>query len=577
MEYSQRHDLQSNEHQGTAMFRSARTYSFGFLCSAILSCGQSAHADVVTEWNELLLQVMAAEKQAPPQVSRSLAMMHLAIYDSVNSIERTHRKFLVDELARAGASPEAAAAQAAYEVSVSLYPNSKDRFDALLETSLEAVTDEAARSAGVQLGHDVAVKVIEWRANDGSDRVVSHPSNRTAGKWRVTPPTYDAALLPQWATLKPFAMEKPSQFRQLGPPELDSERYAEDFQDVKEYGAANSEKRSPEQTQIAQFWSDGPGTVTPPGHWNRIAQTIASDRGNSLTENARMFALLNIALGDAAIACWDMKYECNFWRPITAIREADTDGNPATEPDKTWEPLLPTPNFPSCSSGHSTFSGAAAVILYRFYNELNIPFTSASDDGEMTRSFESLDEAAIEAGRSRIYGGIHFHFENEKGLKAGEALSDYVFANFLTPAEPPPAIASPADRQGQETPDATVAETEKPQLPVTATAPAELPLAPVTSAPLPLSPELCIVAQPIAPPPSACTTPSALPAVDSDGWRAVVSGYRFAAPAEYPAPLTTYYPSAAIGSTSYPAPLLSQPHGSTTHYRIETTPVTVWP
>ena len=562
-------DLHSDEHQGIAMLRHARTFCIAIPLGAILICVRPVHADVITDWNELLLQVMAEEEQAPPQVSRSLAMMHIAMYDSVNSIQRTHKFFIADQLARAGASPEAAAAQAAYEVATSLYPDSKERFAALLEMSLEGVTDAAARAAGVELGHAVAVGVIEWRADDGADRVVTHPSDRTAGKWRVTPPTYDAALLPQWATLKPFAMKEPSQFRQSGPPELTSEVYARDFNEVKELGAADSKERTPQQTEIAQFWADGLGTPTPPGHWNRIAQTIATDRGNSMGENARMFALLNIALADAAIACWDMKYHCNFWRPITAIREADTDGNPATEPDKTWEPLLPTPNFPSCSSGHSTFSGAAAVILYRFYNDnLDIAFKSTSDDGKLTRSYESLVDAAIEAGRSRIYGGIHFQFENEKGLKAGEALSDYVFANFLTPAEPPPAIASPADRQGDEAPAPTVAEAEKPELPAATAAPAELPLVQLAPAPALLSPELCIVAQPITAPPSICTISPAPPVADTDGWRAVVSGYRYAAPTEYAAPVTSHYPSTSVSGTSVIPPRW-MPLGTTTYYRVE--------
>jgi len=204
-------------------------------------------------------------------------------------------------------------------------------------------------------------------------------------------------------------------------------------------GSATSATRTPEQTDIARFWADGAGSATPPGHWNLIAQDVAEMQGNTVSENARLFALLNIATADAAIACWDNKYAYNFWRPITAIHEADSDGNPDTTQDLTWAPLLPTPPFPSYTSGHSTFSSAAATILAAFFGTDDIAFTASSEaPGVADRSFLSFSEAAEEAGRSRIYGGIHFQFDNQDALAIGNALGHFVYRTQLTAVPEPP-------------------------------------------------------------------------------------------------------------------------------------------
>ena len=225
-----------------------------------------------------------------------------------------------------------------------------------------------------------------------------------------------------------------SQFRPPPPPELDSAQWASEFNLTKELGRADSATRTPEQTAIARFWADGGGTVTPPGHWNVIARDIANQRGNTLEQNARLFALLNMAEADAAIIAWDCKYAFNFWRPITAIPNADTDGNPDTVSDPTWTPLLVTPNFPEYISGHSTFSGAAAAVLAVFFGSDDIPFTTTSEDlPGVSRSYSSFSQAAEEAGMSRIYGGIHFLSADLNGLASGAELGGYVAENFLLP------------------------------------------------------------------------------------------------------------------------------------------------
>jgi hypothetical protein len=396
-----------------------------------------ARADAVFEWNDVALAAIQRNSSSPPVAARALAMTHVAIYDAVNSIEPTHESFRVHIPDSPTASREAAAAQAAFRVLWTLYPTERQRLEGALARSLAQVPDGPAKSAGLRLGDAVAQRVIAWRNNDGSARVVAYSPGTEPGKWRPTPPDYQPALMPQWASVTPFGIAYASQFRPPFPPELTSSEYARDFHEVRVLGSAHSAVRDPDKTQTAHFWADGPGTVTPPGHWNRIAQTVARSRNLSLHENARLFALLNVALADAAIVCWDMKYACNFWRPVTAIHEADTDGNDKTGRDASWRSLLPTPPFPSCTSGHSTFSGAAAQVLALFFDQDNIGFTDVSGLPKASRKFASFSQAADEAGRSRVYGGIHFEFDNRGGLKSGRAVGRYIFDRYMKPLGTP--------------------------------------------------------------------------------------------------------------------------------------------
>jgi membrane-associated phospholipid phosphatase len=244
--------------------------------------------------------------------------------------------------------------------------------------------------------------------------------------WVPTPPAFLPYLLPQWGFVRPFAMNSSSQFRPPGPPSLDSQQYAADYEEVKELGAAVGSTRTEDQTEIALFWADGAGTETPPGHWNSIAQIIADAQGNTLEENARLFALLNIAMADAAICAWDAKYTFDFWRPVTAIAFA--------EPQLDWMSFIVTPPFPDYTSGHSTFSAAAAAVLPLFYGTEDLPFTTGSDFlPGVYRSFSTCLDAAEEAAVSRIYGGIHFRSASEDGLQAGISIGQWTFIHYLQP------------------------------------------------------------------------------------------------------------------------------------------------
>ncbi len=388
------------------------------------SIGIPANGDVVTDWNTAALNAIRAGSTAPPIASRSLAILHVSIYDAVNGIARTHEPYLVQSSASASASREAAASAAAHEALVNLFPAGASSFDMVHAAILAGIPDGPQKTAGIVWGEFVANQILAARANDGFDAIVPPPGGSGPGVWVPTPPAFLPYLLPQWGFVMPFAMSSSSQFRPPGPPSLDSQRYAADYNEVKELGAAVGSTRTEEQTQIALFWADGAGTETPPGHWNSIAQTIADAQGNTLEENARLFALLNIAMADAAICAWDAKYTFHFWRPVTAIAFA--------EPELHWTSFIVTPPFPDYVSGHSTFSGAAATVLPLFYGTENLPFTTGSDFlPGVYRSFSTCLDAAEEAAVSRLYGGIHFRSANEDGLQAGISIGEWTNTHYL--------------------------------------------------------------------------------------------------------------------------------------------------
>jgi hypothetical protein len=388
--------------------------------------GSSAYADVVTDWNNAALDAVRVERTAPPIASRSLAILHVSIYDAVNGIARTHERYLVPSVVPMSASRRAAASAAAHRALVNLFPANAASFDALHAAILAEIPDGPGKRVGIIWGEFVANVILAVRAHDGSDAVVQPPGGSGPGVWVPTPPGFLPYLLPQWGFVTPFAMNSSSQFRPPGPPSLDSQQYAADYNEVKELGAAVGSTRTEEQTEIALFWADGAGTETPPGHWNSIAQIIADTQGNTLEENARLFALLNIAMADAAICAWDAKYTFDFWRPVTAIAFA--------EPELNWMSFIITPPFPDYVSGHSTFSAAAATVLPLFYGTEDLPFTTGSDFlPGVYRSFSTCLDAAEEAAVSRIYGGIHFRTASEDGLQAGISIGQWTFTHYLQP------------------------------------------------------------------------------------------------------------------------------------------------
>jgi membrane-associated phospholipid phosphatase len=392
----------------------------------------TASADTVTDWNAVALHAIRLDRTSPPRAARALAILHVAIYDACNGITRNCAPYHVISKPAGVCSTDAAIAAAARRVLLQLYPAQQLAVENLYANELAGVRDGPGKEYGITWGESVADAILQLRADDGADSVADYTPGGGPGVWTPTPPVFAPALLPQWPQVTPFAMTSPAQFRPPPPPALDSPQWTDDFNLTKSLGRSDSAARTDEQTAIARFWADGAGTVTPPGHWNVIARDVARQRGLTTEQTARLFALLNLAEADAGIIAWDCKYAFNFWRPVTAIRAADLDGNPDTTPDADWSPLLVTPNFPEYISGHSTFSGAAAAVLGMFFGGDDTPFTTTSEDlPGVTRRFDSFAQAAAEAGMSRIYGGIHFMSANVNGLVAGVALGHHVTDIFL--------------------------------------------------------------------------------------------------------------------------------------------------
>jgi hypothetical protein len=428
-------------------------------------------ADVVLEWNAIALDALKndsllganAKQVGPTRASRALAIVQAAVFDAVNSIDHSYDPYLIEVNAPKGASITAAAAQAAHDTLVALYPDYKPTLDADLAADLASIP-AVPRAEGVLVGKAVAAAILAARQNDGADVDMPYTPGDQPGQWRPDPLHPDQkALGSLWGDVTPFALKNPEQFHVPPPPALTSAQYTAAFNEVKSLGGdgvITPTVRTPEQTQIAFFWGyDGsPGLSTPPRLYNQIAEVLAKQEGNSVAENARFFALIDLALADAGIACWDGKYDYNFWRPIAAIREADTDGNPATVADTDWRPLgAPadngsgtnfTPPFPAYASGHATFGAALFQMMADFYGRDDIKFTIGSDEFNgvtkdqngvvrpvVFRSFDSFSQAKEENGQSRIYLGIHWKFDKVQGIKCGDRVANYIFQHFLRPKE----------------------------------------------------------------------------------------------------------------------------------------------
>ena len=395
---------------------------------------EGEYQDPVLFWNQVLLDSIQRDASLPPVASRNLAMVHNAVLDAVNAIEGTPSQF-VSLTAPSTASLEAAVAAAAHRVLVYAYPAQIATLNATLATRLGAIPDGPSETEGVAVGQAAGNAMIALRESDGWNDFEPYSPQNAPGKWQPTAPVFAPAQLPHWATMTPFMLSSPSQFRPAAPPSLDSAAYATALNEVQALGKSDSATRTAEETQIARFWADNPGTYTPTGHWNRIANTVAAASGNSISENARLFAELNTTLADASIAAWDAKFAYDLWRPITAIREADSDGNAATQPNTEWTSLLVTPAFPEYVSGHSTYSAAAAAILAAKFGDNTTFATMSLGLPGVTRQFTSFSAAAAEAGRSRVFGGIHFEFGNQEGQALGRKVAEEVLRSFQVRAD----------------------------------------------------------------------------------------------------------------------------------------------
>ena len=392
--------------------------------------------NVVLQWNRVLQETIRTPGQQPATIFpvRSFAMMHAAMFDAVNSIDRTHTPYLIDVPTSPRASQEAAAAKAARDVLVSLYPSRQTIFDAELAISIEGIPWTRAWQ-GLNVGQTVATRMLEFRANDGwgaTPPPFSLPP--TPGNWQPTPPANAPAAFTHYPAVLPFAIASGHHFSPNPPPDLTSAQYAADLNEVKAIGSATSATRTVEQTQIAQLWANVNTPTTVFFVWNNVARSVAIARENTTAQNARLFALMNIAFHDALQTTMTSKFVHGLWRPVTAIRRADEDGNANTEPDPNWLPLLGTPPYPSYAGNHAAIGTSQSTILGLFFGRDDIQFQHTWDGvGGATRAYAGFTAMANEEERSRVYGGIHFTFDQTAGQSAGRNVANYVFLNFMRP------------------------------------------------------------------------------------------------------------------------------------------------
>jgi hypothetical protein len=384
----------------------------------------AARADEVTDWHEHMLVALINAGVSPPVGTREAALVSSAVFDAVNGIERRYEPIYVVADAPRGASKRAAAVQAAYVILVTRFPAQSADLNAKRTASLAAIADGGkALDRGVAWGQDVAQAILDWRSTDGfTPAPPPFVGGTETGRWRPTPPLFLPGSVPQLATLTPWGILAHDQFRPAGPPALDSDQYAVEFNEVKEMGSLGSTLRTADQTDSCRFWQ----ASTPTFLWTRVALDLIAQTDNDLSENARLLASMSLATADAIIACWDAKYFYEFWRPITAIRLADTDGNDDTVEDLSWTPLLATPPFPEYTSGHSSASGAATAVLADFFGDATSFTVKSQTDLNWVRSFSSFSAALDEVADARVFAGIHFRGACAVAGATGTAVATYV-------------------------------------------------------------------------------------------------------------------------------------------------------
>jgi hypothetical protein len=402
---------------------------------AVVSTPRISQADAVVDWNEITTQALLTAGRSPLISALDYAIVQAAVYDAVMALDGRFEPYHV-VIPGASGSPAAAAAAAAHDVLVALFPAQTAALDMTYD---DYFIDKGLSETdpGVDVGQQAAAGILALRANDG--RFPPNPPAFTGGTdpgvWRPTPsylpgppPAFSPGAAPWVATVTPFTLKHPAQFRANPPPSLSSKRYRKDYDEIKAVGSLLSNTRTSDQTELAYFWADNTAVL-----WNRAIQGIAMP---TLGESARLFALVNLAGADAAITCWDTKYYYVFWRPVTAVQEGDNDGNSKTIGDPSWQPLINTPNFPEYTSGHVTYSGAAARILKLLLKTNKVTFSVTTTNSlalQKTRTYTRLSDAVDETVDARVYAGIHFRTADIVGREQGERVARWTFKHFLRP------------------------------------------------------------------------------------------------------------------------------------------------
>jgi hypothetical protein len=410
-----------------------------------------ARADAVTDWNVIASNAIVVTAGQPPPVSAlSFAMVQGAVYDAVNAIDRGYQPYLVQPPSNPTDSKEAAAATAAFRVLVGfadllgLFPSQQPTLQPVYDAYIAGLPDNppGSRANGVGIGEATARAMLTDRQNDGRFGPSPTPYPVAPGIWRPTPPNFAHDPAPWVGNVRPFIVPSAEMLRTDGPNALTSAAYTEDFNEIKEVGSLTSTTRTPDQTDAAIFWQDHAHAL-----YNRIFRTLAASQNLGIADSARLFAMENLAAADAAIGCWNDKYYWQFWRPITAIREADTDGNPDTVADPTWlplfdpatpvcnPPLLFTPPFPDHPSGHTCATGAFVQTLQNFFGTDKIAFSAFSNKSCTTRSFDRFSDALSEVIDARVWAGIHFRTADVQGAVLGNKVAHYLKKHYFQPVQ----------------------------------------------------------------------------------------------------------------------------------------------
>jgi len=405
--------------------------SLFMLSSAVIAAPVPVTGDPVLYWNEVFLGGLPFN----PGQQRGAALMGIAVFDAANATFGSPNNPYIRHLATPGGDTRAAVSAAAHAILRSQYPGRAAEFDAALASSLALVPDGAAKTNGVATGQAYAAAILARRAGDGNSDVVPYTPSGLPGRWAPTPPGFGPPVQPGLAAVDPWLMPAPDAFRLPPPPALDSPEYKAAYDEVKAIGSATSATRTANQAQAAVFWASAMG----PGPYIRGAIDAADAQGLSTIENARLFGLLTTSVADAVIAVWDTKYHYDYWRPVTGIRAGDADGNPMTEGDAGWSSFIVAPPHPSYASAHSAIAGAASAVLDDVLGT-DVPFCFTSS--AITRCYDSFGDAALESADSRLWGGIHWRFDNEGGLTLGRAVGAYDLGrSVFDPVPAPGALA----------------------------------------------------------------------------------------------------------------------------------------
>jgi len=384
----------------------------------------------VIDWNQIALTTALTT----PGTQIYLTYVNLAMYDAVNAIDRRYQQYGPEFHGPRDASKEAAAISAAYQTLLNYFPGQAAALQAQYDAAIAGIPDGQAKASGLAVGQIAAARIVALRTGDGRGANVpyTYPTSPEPGVWIPTPPAFVPPATPWVAQMVPFTMQSASQFLPVnGPPDLGSQQWVREFNEVKLLGAANSSVRTAAQTEIALFW-----TANPVATFFGAFGQLAIDRHLSLSKSARLLAMLSVAFTDGGIGCWNAKYHFSFWRPVTAIPNADIDGNPGTEADSTWLPLASTPPHPEFPAAHGCATGAIAKTLENFFGTPNVKFSVNSAVTHTTHTYYNVGQLETEAYWARIYAGFHYRHSLDEGFQLGHRVAKQLNQNFFQPRHP---------------------------------------------------------------------------------------------------------------------------------------------